>query len=64
MLHIVDLGLNTLDGLYLASDFNERLAVIQPLEDSGRKGLLDVLDGSGLGDSITLSLRLLGLREL
>jgi hypothetical protein len=49
-LHIVDLGLHALDGLHLAGDLNEGLAVIESLEDSGGEGLLDVLDGSGLGN--------------
>ena len=66
-LHIVDLGLHALDGLHLASDLDEGLAVIESLEDAGSEGLLDVLDGSGLGDGsigIAASLRLLGLVEL
>ena len=49
-LHIVDLWLHTLDGLHLSGDLNEWLSVIESLEDSGGKGLLDVLDGSGLGN--------------
>merc|ERR1719392_605024 len=58
-LHIVDLGLHALDGLHLAGDLDEGLAVIESLEDSGGEGLLDVLDGSGLGNggvSITAGL--------
>ena len=65
-LHIVDLGLHALDGLHLASDLNEGLAVIESLEDAGGEGLLDVLDGSGLGNggiSITAGLGGLGGRE-
>ena len=50
-LHVVDLGLHALDGLHLAGDLNEGLAVIESLQNSGGKGLLDVLDGSGLGNS-------------
>ena len=50
-LHIVDLGLHALDGLHLSGDLNEGLSVIESLEDSSGKGLLDVLDGSGLGNS-------------
>ena len=50
-LHIVDLWLHTLDGLHLSGDLNEWLSVIESLEDSSGKGLLDVLDGSGLGNS-------------
>merc|ERR1719291_789108 len=49
-LHIVDLGLHALDGLHLSGDLNEGLSVIESLEDSSGKGLLDVLDGSGLGN--------------
>ena len=49
-LHIVDLGLHALDGLHLSGDLNEWLSVIESLEDSSGKGLLDVLDGSGLGN--------------
>merc|ERR1712149_56360 len=55
-LHIVDLRLHALDGLHLSGDLNEWLSVIESLEDSGGKGLLDVLDGSGLGNGgITVS---------
>ena len=50
-LHIVDLWLHTLDGLHLSGDLDEWLSVIKSLEDSSGKGLLDVLDGSGLGNS-------------
>merc|ERR1712222_112659 len=49
-LHIVDLWLHTLDGLHLSGDLNEWLSVNESLEDSSGKGLLDVLDGSGLGN--------------
>ena len=49
-LHIVDLWLHALDGLHLSGDLDEWLSVIKSLEDSGGKGLLDVLDGSGLGN--------------
>merc|ERR1719503_319876 len=65
-LHIVDLWLHTLDGLHLSGDINEWLSVIEYLEDSGGKGLLDVLDGSGLGNggiSISSGLGHLGGRE-
>jgi len=55
-LHIVDLWLHTFDGLHLSGDLNKWLSVIESLEDSGGKGLLDVLDGSGLGNSgVTVS---------
>jgi hypothetical protein len=55
-LHIVDLWLHALDGLHLSGDLNEWLSVIESLEDSSGKGLLDVLDGSGLGNGgITIS---------
>merc|ERR1719263_2140148 len=43
-LHIVDLWLHSLEGLHLSGD------IIESLEDSSGKGLLDVLDGSGLGN--------------
>ena len=49
-LHIVDLWLHTLDGLHLSGDLDEWLSVIESLEDSGGEGLLDVLDGSSLGN--------------
>ena len=65
-LHIVDLGLHALDGLHLAGDLNEGLTVIESLEDSGGEGLLDVLDGGGLGDGgigITTGLGALGAGE-
>ena len=50
-LHIVDLWLHTFDGLHLSGDLNEWLSIIESLEDSSGKGLLDVLDGGGLGNS-------------
>ena len=50
-LHIVDLWLHSLDGLHLSGDLNEWLSIIESLEDSGGQGLLDVLDGGGLGNS-------------
>ena len=50
-LHIVNLWLHALDGLHLSGDLNEWLSVIESLEDSSGKGLLDVLDGGGLGNS-------------
>jgi hypothetical protein len=65
-LHIVDLWLHALDGLHLSGNFNKGLSIIKSLEDSGGKGLLDVLDGSGLGDggvTITSGLGSLGGRE-
>ena len=49
-LHIVDLWLHSLDGLHLSGDLNEWLSIIESLEDSSGKGLLDVLDGGGLGN--------------
>ena len=63
-LHIVDLWLHSLDGLHLSGNFDEWLSIIKSLEDSGGKSFLDVLDGSGLGNSgvsISLGLGLLGL---
>merc|ERR1712006_29389 len=49
--HIVDLWLHSLDSFHLSGDLDEWLSVIKSLEDSSGKGLLDVLDGSGLGNS-------------
>jgi len=60
-LHIVDLWLHTLDGLHLSGDLDEWLSVIKSLEDSSGEGLLDVLNGSGLGDSGGLIVSGLGL---
>ena len=55
-LHIVDLWLHAFDGLHLSGNFDEWLSIIKSLEDSGSKGFLDVLDGSGLGNGgITIS---------
>jgi hypothetical protein len=48
--HLVDLWLHAFDGLHLSGDLNEGLSIIESLEDSGSEGLLDVLDGSGLGN--------------
>ena len=62
-LHIVNLRLHALDGLHLSGDLNEWLSVIESLEDSSGEGLLDVLDGSGLGNggvTITSGLGSLG----
>ena len=59
-LHIVDLWLHALDGLHLSGDLNEWLSVIESLEDSGGKGLLDVLDGGGLGNGGGLIISSLG----
>ena len=50
-LHIVDLWLHTLNSLHLSGNLNKWLSIIESLEDSSGEGLLDVLDGSGLGDS-------------
>ena len=49
-LHIVDLWLHALDGLHLSGNLDEWLSIIESLEDSSGKGLLDVLDGGGLGN--------------
>ena len=49
--HIVDLWLHTFDGFHLSGNFDEWLSVIESLEDSSGKSFLDVLDGSGLGNS-------------
>merc|ERR1719222_1185479 len=65
-LHIVDLWLHALDGFHLSGDLNEWLSIIESLEDSSGKGFLDVLDGSGLGNSgitVSFSFSLLGLGE-
>merc|ERR1719263_1205965 len=50
LLHIVNLWLHALDGLHLSGDLNEWLSVIESLEDCSGKSLMDVLDGSGLGN--------------
>ena len=50
-LHIVDLWLHAFDGLHLSGDLDEWLSIIKSLEDSSGKRFLDVLDGSGLGNS-------------
>merc|ERR1719321_1865912 len=50
-LHIVDLWLHAFNGLHLSGYFNEWLSIIESLEDSGGKCFLDVLDGSGIGNS-------------
>ena len=62
-LHIVDLWLHTLNSLHLSSDLNEWLSVIESLEDSSGEGLLDVLDGGGLGDGGSLVISGLGLES-
>ena len=49
-LHIVDLWLHAFDGLHLSGDLNEWLSIIKSLKDSSGEGLLDVLNGSGLGN--------------
>ena len=49
--HIVDLWLHSFDGFHLSSNFNKWLSIIESLQDSGSKGLLDVLNSSGLGNS-------------
>ena len=49
--HIVDLWLHAFDGLHLSGNFDEWLSIIKSLEDSSGKRFLDVLDGSGLGNS-------------
>merc|ERR1711981_772885 len=55
-LHIVDLWLHIFNGLHLSSNFNEWLSIIESLEDSSSKGLLDVLNSGGLGNGgITIS---------
>ena len=55
-LHIVDLWLHALNSLHLSGDLNEGLSIIESLEDSSGQGLLDVLNGGGLGNGgITIS---------
>jgi hypothetical protein len=49
-LHIVDLWLHAFDGLHLSGNFNEWLSVVESLKDSGSQCLLDVLNGSSLGN--------------
>merc|ERR1711965_547285 len=61
-LHIVDLWLHALNSLHLSGDLNEGLSIIESLEDSSGQGLLDVLNGCGLGNGgITISSGLGGL---
>merc|ERR1719198_2932998 len=43
-------GLHAFDGLHFSSNFDKGLSIIESLEDSGSEGLLDILDGSGLGN--------------
>merc|ERR1711890_31533 len=49
--HIVDLWLHSFDGFHFSGNFDEWLSIIKSLQDSGSQGFLDVLDGSGLGNS-------------
>ena len=49
-LHVVDLWLHAFNGLHLSGDLNKGLSIIESLEDSSGKGLLDVLDSGGLGN--------------
>ena len=60
-LHIVDLWLHALNGLHLSGNLDEWLSIIESLEDSSGESLLDVLDGSGLGDGGGLVISGLGL---
>ena len=54
--HIVDLWLHSFDGFHFSGNLNKWLSVIESLQDSGSEGLLDVLDGGGLGNGgITIS---------
>ena len=65
-LHIVNLRLHALNGLHLSGNLNEGLSIIESLKDSSSKGLLDVLDSSGLGNGgirVTSSLGSEGRRE-
>merc|ERR1712064_61826 len=67
LLSIFDLWLHALDGLHLSGDLNEWLSIIESLEDSSGEGLLDVLDGGGLGNGgvgITSGLGSLGGGEV
>jgi hypothetical protein len=50
-LHIVNLWLHSFDGFHLSGNFNEWLSVVESLQDSSSKSFLDVLNGSGLGNS-------------
>merc|ERR1719326_1007645 len=61
--HIVNLWLHAFNGLHLSGNFDEWLSVIESLEDSSSKGLLDVLNSGGLsngGITITSGLGSLG----
>merc|ERR1711998_646293 len=59
--HIINLWLHTLNSLHLSSDLNKWLSIIKSLEDSSGECLLDVLNGSGLGDGGGLIVSGLGL---
>merc|ERR1719465_49025 len=67
LLSISLIWLHALDGLHLSGDLNEWLSIIESLEDSSGEGLLDVLDGGGLGNGgvgITSGLGFLGGGEV
>ena len=55
-LHIIDLWLHALDGLHLSGDLDQRLSVVESLQDSSSEGFLDVLDSGGLSNGgVTVS---------
>ena len=60
-LHKFNLRLHAFDCLLLSGDLNERLAVIESLEDSCSESLLESLYGSGLRDG---GICLLGLKQI
>jgi len=49
--HIIDLWLHTLNSFHFSSNFNKWLTIVESLQNSSSKSLLNILDGGGLGDS-------------
>ena len=49
--HIINLWLHAFDSFHFSGNFNEWLSIIESLKDSSGKSFLDVLDGSGFGNS-------------
>jgi hypothetical protein len=49
--HIINLWLHSFNSFHLSGNFNEWLSIIESLQDSGSQCFLDVLDGSGFGNS-------------
>jgi len=49
--HIINLRLHSFDSFHLSGNFNKWLSIIESLKDSGCECFLNILDGSGLGNS-------------